>query len=148
MKTLYVHRKLNNGVEFRNWALKAGFPSVLAAEDFHVTIAFSKKEVDWDKLELANNNFTTWGGIREIKPLGSEGAVVLAFECEYLKSRWQYFIDQGASFDFPTYTPHVSITYSGPGELDFTKVKPFDGQLSFGPEEAQEVDLSWTKGKG
>ena len=144
-KTLYVHRKLINGKEFVRWAKRQGFKNILDADDLHVTIAFSKKQIDWTNLTPKKNTLKLMGGTRSVIPLGNEGAVVLKFTSNKLQEGWQYYIDHGASWDWDSYKPHVSITYDGT-EVDLKKVKPFTGDMIFGPEIMKEVDLEW-KGK-
>ena len=62
-----------------------------------------------------------------------------------LTARWQEFRDAGASWDFPGYRPHISITYDG-AALDLSKVAPFMGQLIFGPEVFAEVNTDLQAG--
>lgn len=141
-KTLYVHRKLINGKEFVRWAKRQGFKNILDADDLHVTIAFSKKQIDWTNLTPKKNTLKLMGGTRSVIPLGNEGAVVLKFASNKLQEGWQYYIDHGASWDWDSYKPHVSITYDGT-DVDLKKVKPFTGDMFFGPEIMKEVDLEW-----
>jgi hypothetical protein len=50
MKTLYVKRPVNNARQIIAWSKSAGFEKTLLPDDLHVTIAFSKTEVDWKKI--------------------------------------------------------------------------------------------------
>jgi hypothetical protein len=70
--------------------------------------------------------------------LGNEGAVVLRFESSALAERWQEFKDAGASWDHDAYRPHITITYDA-GDVDLSKVKPYDGLLEFDGEVFGEV---------
>lgn len=84
------------------------------------------------------------GGARLVEPLGDKGAVVLLFNSSELAWRHEAIKrDADASWDFPTYQPHVTITYAG-GELDLSKVEPYRGKLVFGPELFSEVDEDWS----
>lgn len=145
-KTLYVHKKLLNGKDFVDWAKKQGFTSVLDAKDLHCTIMFSKKEVEWSTIEKDRTSLRVKGGKRTVEPLGNEGAIVLKFQSDKLKERWQYYLDRGCSFDYDDFTPHVTITYNGT-DLDLSNVQPYHGPLEFGPEIMKEVDLNWHKNK-
>ncbi len=140
-KTLYVSRPLKNAAEFRAWAKAQGFKSVLPAGDLHVTIAYSKKPVDWN---AAGDSFDTETvpaisrarGPRSIEKLGD--AVVLRFQSPDLTRRWKQFKDAGASWDYDSYKPHISITYDA-GDIDLDEVEPYMGLLEFGPEKFGEV---------
>jgi hypothetical protein len=47
-KTLYINRPLLNQKDLHTWAISQGFPVTI--RDMHVTIAFSKVAVDWNKI--------------------------------------------------------------------------------------------------
>lgn len=149
-RTLYVQRKLLNAAEFIAWAKSQGFETTTPADDLHVTIAFSRRPVDWMKVG------ETWssdkdgkltvapGGARLVEPLGDKGAVVLLFNSSELSWRHEAIKREAdASWDFPSYQPHVTITYAG-GDLDLSKVQPYRGKLVFGPELFSEVDEDWS----
>lgn len=144
-RTLYVSRKLVNGAEFLAWAKGQGFTTTLAADDLHVTIAYSRQPLDWMKVGESwsfgdkNGNLTVNpGGARLVEPLGGEGAVVLLFNSSDLAWRHMAIREAGASWDHEGYQPHVTITYE-PGDLDLSKVEPYRGKLVFGPEVFEEV---------
>lgn len=144
-RTLYVRRDVLNADEIRAWAKSQGFSSVL--DDLHVTVAFSRSEVDWMKVGQ------TWspsedgkllvppGGPRQVEQFGG-GAVVLAFQSMDLKWRHEQIREAGASWDFSEYTPHVTITYDA-GELNLEDVEPYQGRIQLGPEIFEELDLDW-----
>jgi uncharacterized protein len=142
-KTLYLHRPLKNASEFLEWARAAGFKKTLPANDIHVTIAFSRTPVDWDAVPGARPALKVSGGARSVKPLGDKGAVVLSFSSAELQRRWRELRDKvGTSWDYPTYQPHVTITYDG-GDVDLEEIEPYDGPLDFGPEEGSEIKEKW-----
>jgi len=144
MKSIYVSRPLLNGQKFIDWAKGEGFTKTLTPDDFHVTIVFSRDEIDWETLKPQMNTMKVAGGKRTVEPLGDQGAVVLKFKSDFLPKRWQEFKDIGASWDYESYQPHVSITYDG-GDIDLSGVKPYTGELVLGPEKFEELDLDWSK---
>lgn len=148
-RTLYVQRRLLNASELIAWAKAQGFTSTLPAEDMHVTVTYSRSPVDWLKMGENWSNDKDGqmtvepGGARLVEPLGDKGAVVLLFNSSQLSWRHQSMIENGASFDFPDYQPHVTITYAG-GDVDLSKVEPYRGKLTFGPEIFEELDEDWS----
>ncbi|MGB1561562.1 MAG: anti-CBASS protein Acb1 family protein [Sinimarinibacterium flocculans] len=144
-RPLYVNRKVLNADDIREWARAQGFDSVL--DDLHVTIAFSRDPVDWMKagetwsqrsdgtLEIAP------GGARLIEKLG-EGAIALLFSSAELSYRHMQIREAGASWDWPEYQPHITVTYA-PGDVDLSKVQPYRGRILLGPEIFEELDLDW-----
>lgn len=151
-RTLYVSRKLLNAAEFIKWAKGQGFETTTSADELHVTVAFSRKPVDWMKMGSAWDGdgdgklVVKPGGARLVEPLGDKGAVVLLFASSELSWRHEDMKRNGASWDFPEYQPHVTITYTKPDGLDLSKVEPFRGKLEFGPEIFAEVVEDWEKG--
>ena len=148
-RTLYVSRKLLNADEFIEWAKGQGFKTTTPADDLHVTITFSRAPVDWLKMGEnwsgdRNGNVTVQpGGARIVEALGDKGAVVLLFNSATLSYRHESMMQAGASWDFPEYQPHVTITYQGQG-VDLSKVEPYRGKLVFGPEIFAELNDDWS----
>lgn len=146
MKTLYVHRPLKNGDDLKDWAKDHLGCETLQADDMHVTIANSKAELDWsqfkpkdDEIEIAVEGLIP-------QPLGDKGAVVLKFVSDELEARWQEFLDDGASWDYEGYQPHVTLTYKYEGDLEtLGEIGSFSGVFVLGPEKFGEVDLEWTE---
>lgn len=151
LKSLYCSRHLTNGADLVKWAEDQGFTKCLDPKDMHVTVAFSKKKIDWavmtdsfDHIQSTINRKHPEKTKREVKQFDG-GAIVLTFENGDLHHRWEEFKeDFGASWDYPDYHPHVTITYDGlPDGMKIEDIKPFEGKLEFGPEIMKEVDLKW-----
>lgn len=139
-RTLFASRPLLNTDDVREWAKQQGFMSTLADGDMHVTIAFSKESFSWGKFEPSEKKLTIQGGEREVKQLGD--AITLCFPSHMLHDRWQEFREAGASWDFPRYLSHVTISYEL-GDLKLENVEPYNGELVFGPEKFKEVNDDW-----
>ncbi|ACL61740.1 anti-CBASS protein Acb1 family protein [Methylobacterium nodulans] len=142
-RSLYVSRKLLNGDDLLAWAGSQGFSDLMPARELHVTIAYSRQPLDWMKVGQ------TWqgeqlkidaGGPRLIERFGE--AVVLLFASSDLRWRWQEIIDAGASWDHPEYQPHVTFSWNA-GDIDLSKVQPYNGPLVFGPEIFEPIDENW-----
>lgn len=166
-KTLYVYRPVENAADIIAWAESQGFKSTQPAEKLHVTLAYSKTPLNWahlhDDYHLEPSEYARscgcevvsrsddnskrrkiTGGVREVKALGSDGAVVLAFESDSLTQRWMDFKRAGAVWKFPSYTPHITITYDGKG-VDLSKVHPYAGDIILGEECWEEIDENGQK---
>lgn len=139
-QTLYVNRPLLNAGELIYWAKSNGFSTTLVPEDLHVTIAFSKKPVDWNAFTPRWDSILVFGGERSLVRFGD--AVVLRFEDETLTARWKEFCDGGCSWDFDDYRPHVTISWQA-ADVDLQSIAPFDGELVFGIEEFEPIEENW-----
>ncbi|ESY88342.1 histone H1 [Mesorhizobium sp. LNHC220B00] len=144
-RTLYVCRHLINTDAFLKWARGQGFKNTMPADDLHVTIAYSRSRLDWLTLGenwIQNNKGTLTvapGGPRVVEAIGTGGAVALLFASTDLSWRHMAIREAGASWDWPEYQPHVTITMDADG-VDLAKVEPYRGELKFGPEIFSEID--------
>jgi phage gp29-like protein len=148
-RPLYVYRSLKNTKEVLAWAKGQGFTSTLPAADLHVTICYSKRPVDWFKMGSAwgtenGGLIIAPGGARVVATLG-ENATVLMFSSADLEWRHENMVDAGASWDFPSYHPHVTISYDG-APADLAAVEPYTGKLVFGHEIFEPLDEDWKAG--
>lgn len=149
-RPLYVRRDLKpaSAKALIAWAKSNGFTSTLEASDMHVTILYSRQPVDPMKMgetwgsEPDGGLVVKAGGPRAIERFG-EGAVVLQFASWSLASRHDDMVRAGASHDYEDYLPHVTITYAAPEGLDLDAIKPFTGELAFGPEIFSPLEEDW-----
>jgi len=147
-KTLYVSRPVLNTDAIIAWAKTQGFQTALQPDDLHVTIAFSRMSVDWTKLTQLENTVTVpavaaYESKRFITRLGETGdAAVLQFESDDLGRRWRQIKDAGASWDWPTYQPHITISWNAPAGIE-AKAQPYLGEIVLGPEVFAEVKEDW-----
>lgn len=147
-RPLYVQRKLLNAKDVIDWAKSQGFTRSLPASDMHVTILYSRSPVDpmkmgegWAGDEQGRLRVKP-GGPRALEVFG-QGAVVLQFASSDLVWRHKSMIEAGGSHDFDEYHPHITLTYELPEGVDLETVKPYAGELLFGPELFEPLDLDW-----
>jgi hypothetical protein len=128
---LYVARALTPACDakLREWAQEEGLPPLDA--NLHVTIVHSRRAFPWlaeeDTLVVPQRDFLGW------QRLGTDRAVVLKLRSPSLQARWKGARRHGATWDYPAYTPHVTLYYNGPLPEEFN-TPPFP--LEFGPEVA------------
>lgn len=127
---LYVRRDVLNVDDFRWWAEDN---SITLLDDLHVTIAFSRVAVDWPALPTATNTIIVEGNERSIDHFGEY--TVLRVFCDQLTTRHSQFLSIGASWDYPDYKPHISLSTQ---RLD---CPPYYGSIILGPEIYEELRL-------
>jgi hypothetical protein len=144
-RPLYVYRRLRNAKDLITWAKSQGFKTLVPANEMHVTVAYSRRAINWFSVpnfwRLDQVNIPE-GGARVIGKLGDQGAVVLHFSYEELDRRNAEFSKAGASWDFPSYQPHLTLTYDA-GDVDLDKIQPYTGELIFGPEIFEPLNEDW-----
>lgn len=145
-RPLYVYRKLLNAGELVDWAQGLGVKTS-PADQLHVTVLYSKQPVDpmamgegWSS-DPDGGLVIKAGGPRALERFG-EGALVLQFASWSLQSRHNEMVQAGASHDWPDYLPHVTISYEA-GDIDLEAIKPYAGELRFGPEIFEPLDPDW-----
>lgn len=143
-KPLYVYRPVLNGAEILKHYTDQGVTSTLAVDDLHVTIIYSKRPVDWLKMGSPWDDEikVPAGGPRVMQQFND--ALVLSFTNNCLEWRHECMVDNGASFDYSDYTPHVTIGYGN--DIDPNDVEAYQGEIILGPETFQEIDPEWKPG--
>jgi hypothetical protein len=142
-RTLYIHRKVINSAAIVAWAREQGFPSMLLPDDLHVTVVYSKAEVDW--IKVGEDGYgqnekgvvrIAPGGPRVIEKFGK--ATCLVFASSALSWRHESTKYRGATSDYEEYNPHITITYKGMPE-DLSTIEPYQGEIILGPEVFAEI---------
>lgn len=142
---LYVSRKVKNAAEILMHYIEQGVDAELIdTDEMHVTITYSKNPVDWiamgqswqKEIEIEK------GGPRVNELFGPDlNTLVLTFPGGDLNYRHNEMVDKGASWDWPTYQPHITIGYQFKG--DISQIKPWDGEIELGPEIFEPLDENW-----
>lgn len=134
---VYIRRDVLNAEDIIAWAKSIGYQTTLPAEDMHVTIAYSKQAFDPGPLQTQQLTIMPGRQDRAREMLGA--AHVLLFASDVLQRRWQEFRDAGASWDYPEYHPHITLTYAG-GEASGPV---YSGPIVLGPEIREEINPDW-----
>ncbi|WP_052730175.1 phage portal protein family protein [Sphingomonas sp. SRS2] len=147
-RPLYVSRPLLNSGELLDWATRNGFTATLAASELHVTVAYSRRPVNWFAMGSSWDGpdgklIVPPGGPRSVDLLGD--SIVLHFDSPALRYRNEEMREKGASWDYPTYQAHVSIApvHDGIGYPDLAALEPFEGELRFGPERFRAIESGY-----
>lgn len=143
-RPIYGFRPVLNAEEIRAHYVAAGVPeeTLLPDDDMHVTIVWSKRAFfrDFDCFCYPCWTVLVKGGKRFTRVLqGGSGkrALVLTVDSTDLVSEWNFFRSMGASWEFDSYVPHVSVAYDYEGDED---VPPFTGDVVLGELEFRELD--------
>lgn len=95
-------------------------PNPVPAHELHTTIVSSREYVPFP-LERGNVLLATEAWL-ETWETQSGNALVLRFDSDYLQDRFDVAMCLGATYDFPDYKPHITLSYDV-GSCIFTKEK-------------------------
>lgn len=143
-RPLYVSRKVLNAKEILAHYAAQGIENLIGAADMHVTITYSRNPVSWMAMgdSWASELVVQAGGARIMEAFGeNKDTAVLSFASSDLKWRHDAMVEQGASWDWPDYQPHLSISYDFAGDID--SIKPWAGEIKFGPEIFEALNENW-----
>lgn len=132
---LYVYRPVQPATATKLKAFAKSIGITTPVPDMQVTELYSKTPVDW--FEMAGEGWDSEelrvqpGGPRFVERFGD--AIVLRFDSPVLRYRNAAMIERGASSDYESYNPHVTLGYGFP-DIDLAQVEPFVDELLFGPE--------------
>lgn len=114
-----VMRKLlpDNARKWHEWAVRHGVPNPIPPEELHVTVMFSSVDVRVPLIEtpitIEVAGTSPWygaGGVfANFGP--NEDVLVFAFRCWELHDRHWMMLDNGCVTSWPTYRPHLSLSY-------------------------------------
>ena len=141
---LYARRPVLNANEIIKWYKDQGFESLTVPEEMHVTTIFSRNPVEQKILEESPTRLCVpfVEGTRINAPLGDKGAIVLKFKSDWLQKRWERALQKGCSWDYKSYQPHITLTYSKP-DVNLARIKPFQGEIVLGPEIFEMLVDNW-----
>lgn len=114
----------------------------LDPKEYHMTIVYSRKEFNPGHSErpiMASADITT------LEPLGDGGSHVLHVDCDFAHKKHEYYRDvYGATHDYESFTPHVTITYDGTIiDKNFKEKLDRIGPINFVKEVVEDLDLDW-----
>lgn len=142
--SLYVSRPLTQASAQRlhDWAVAAGIPNVVPPELMHATQVHSTAEVSGLEPNLTMIDI---GDGRWLSQLGKGNALVMFFQSPEMQARFKEATAAGASWDFPSFMPHITISYDT-GDIDahqYGMEAPPDVPLQLGPEEFKASNDNW-----
>lgn len=142
-RPLYVSRRVVNVEQIVEWFESQGMS--VSNDNLHVTVTYSANPVDWMKMGSCYGDRDGMvrvdaGGPRSLEVLS--GDLVMEFACEDLNWRHDEMIRKGASWDFPGYVPHITLSYDYQPGVDSAHVEgiePYRGPILLGPEIFEEL---------
>lgn len=134
-----AHVDLDTQKKLEKFLDDLGVPNQLPPEEYHATISYSKKGVPEAENEEFKTPITAVFEAWKLFPNRIEGGnyLVAKIKSEELDNYHKRMMDLGATHDFPSYQPHVSVSSQYEGDVptktpnfkivfDKVVVKPLD----------------------
>src|ERR1700733_10046894 len=138
---LYSFRKLNkSSVEYlHHWQDENNIPNSTPPTELHCTILCSDVAVpgytvDPTPVLLDPKTF----GIKMLNE-----ALVLTFKSSSLEEQWQQGMNLGAIYKWPTFVPHISLSYKVPIDYDYSDLKPPPVHIILDGEQSRLMVDGW-----
>lgn len=135
----YVSMNVKNGEDIYDWFIKQGV-CMESPNNLHCTVSYSRKE--FKHTPNMKNVIINPSNFIGIEPLGDDGAIVLKFNSDDMQERFNKCMTEGATYDYDSYIPHITLTYYGK-DLDLSKIKLPNFDLVLGNETLEPLDLGW-----
>lgn len=137
---LYVSRPVRNAEAIKAWAEAQGLPVTMPLDKMHVTTAYSTAPVDTASTPPDQDGRTSQGPVRgTIQKFGDNLVLEFAPDVLGLGADHQKYNDAGASYDFPTYRPHITLNEAA-GDVSIDGIVPFEGELALGREDQRQLE--------
>jgi hypothetical protein len=131
-RSLYARRDVVNHDTLRKWYGDQGLELDGA---LHCTVAHSRARVMWSATEPSDQHLHV-EATGQAERLGDKGALVLHLDAPELHDEWERFKNAGASWDYPSYKPHVTLTYDDAPK----NLVHYRGRVILGPHTFDEVE--------
>lgn len=122
-------------------------PNPTPVSDMHSTVIFSRNQIDFPVEKSVNEKVSPDVKFHIFTTKSGKRALVLLIDSDYLRARHELGNQLGATYDFPDYQPHVTLSYDVGDRKYPTKKFKLDKELVIASEYHEELDLDW-KPKG
>lgn len=80
----------------------------------HITTLYTHNNIDLDYLERKLDIYINTDTIQSWKDDNGTYTYVLTLKSPELNAIWSEYMDKGATWDYPEYTPHLTLSYKEP----------------------------------
>lgn len=122
-------------------------PDPTPTSDMHATVIYSRVPVEFPLNTDINEKVSREVRFHVFNTRDGKRALVLKIKSDYLTQRHELGTELGASYDFPDYIPHITLSYDV-GDKNFS-TKPFklEKDLVIASEYYEELNLNWKQSK-
>ena len=117
-------------------------PNPVPRDKMHSTILYSRVYVPF-KPEDGEILLSDMCRFKIFETQSGSRALVLAYDSEYMQFRHDVGMALGATYDFPEYIPHITLSYDI-GSLKIGEGQEFNFDIVRSYEYVEDLDLEWT----
>lgn len=118
-------------------------PDPTPASKMHTTVLYSRTPVDFPVKTDVNETVGRDVQFHVFNTRDGKRALVLKIKSDYLTSRHELGNELGASYDFPDYIPHITLSYDVGDKMFSTKPFKLEKELVIDTEYYEDLDLNW-----
>lgn len=145
MSGTYVGVKFSESSANRltEWLSTQELPNKVDPKTFHLTVVYSRKELE---LPIFNRqvNWLCWASGFKIFDDSKCALVLTLISPEVVDSHYRYRLNNGATHDYPDFTPHLTLSYDVPADFDVSRLTLPEGNFELVEEYSAKLDLTWT----
>lgn len=147
----YVGAKFtNSGLWYSRFLAKINptIPNILPFSDWHITVLYSRKALSKvDEVRMGEDSLEEWKchpiGFDIYPYKGNKCALVLKLDAPNIVALHDELISKGGTHDYPSYNPHVTISYDVPPSTNPSRfLAPFF-PLRFSRIYTEPLELDW-----
>lgn len=122
-------------------------PDPTPIKDMHATVVYSRVPVEFPINNDLNEKVSREVQFHVFNTRDGKRALVLKIKSDYLTQRHELGTELGATYDFPDYIPHITLSYDV-GDKNFSS-KPFklEKDLVIEREYYEDLNLNWKQSK-
>ncbi len=151
---LYVGTKFSADTldRIQQFAKQANIPNLLSMDDFHSTLAYSRKPVndftpisELDEVGIPSS-FEIWESPPNAFKPEKTYCLVLKYDSEYMHKRFNEIMTLGATYDYDEYKPHMTFSYDVGKDFKLEDLPPVKqlGKLKIVSEYTEILDINKT----
>ena len=138
-----------SSVILKEWMEHWGIPNPIDPAKFHTTIIYSRAEIDKKyQISISEAEMKKLDWVFSPTELamfgeGDQRILVLKLLAPQLNEMHETLLLNGATFDYPEYNPHVTLSYDVPEGYDWQRIVP--PPVNFIPSSVyfEPLDLNW-----
>lgn len=150
-KGTYAGLRFGDGDEDKIMSLikKMGIPNPISREDIHLTLLYSRKYLPNYKAAQDTDMWAYPDDFHIFKGFDDKEILVLLLKSDDAHKRHKFLMkEHGATYDYPEYKPHITLSYDVDGYMSLEEIKEkftsiLPKEFHIASEYMEELKLEW-----